>query len=63
MAPLTSFATRRLRLALGASGVTRRAAAVHRGYELSAMRLDEQHHGTVRGMVGGRLTPLTGPGP
>ena len=46
-----------------ASGVTRRAAAVHREYELSAMHLDEQHHGTVLGMVGGRLTPLTGPGP
>eukprot|EP00966_Prymnesium_polylepis_P203832 4722143-Prymnesium_polylepis.1 len=28
-----------------ASGVTRRAA-----YELSAMHLDEQHHGTVLGM-------------
>ena len=27
------------------------------------MHLDEQHHGTVLGMVGGRLTPLTGPGP
>ena len=36
---------------------------MHREYELSAMHLDEQHHGTVLGMVGGRLTPLTGPGP
>ena len=27
------------------------------------MHLDERHHGTVLGMVGGRLTPLTGPGP
>ena len=46
-----------------ATGVTRRAAAVHREYELSAMHIDEQHHGTVLGMRGGRLTPLTGPGP
>eukprot|EP00966_Prymnesium_polylepis_P058060 1344738-Prymnesium_polylepis.2 len=33
-----------------ATGVTRRAAAVHREYELSAMHLDEHRHGTVLGM-------------